>query len=360
MHPLAPLGDQVSLEEFSENTPGAAQAWILRELFGDSNATVSRTRLLASNTLLVGFIALFGACFGSAFENYVKESSSGEPSTVGSSAKSTNAKSTNAPSQSTPSTTAPSPAMPPSTTTTPNTTTPTNSQPATPRAPSPDIPDASAGGDPRANTTGQSDGTYFGDCGKNPGDGAPSWGRRLLDLAYVGEGGPGAPSGGCTDTPTVLDGNFLYTVGRDVGGATMSVAVATSSEAAVFLAPATDALLGLLHDGIEFTGSARRNVLNGDFYAIYTERGTLVLMRETKWTQTTPKRAQPYTTVPPDAVEGWVRTMEAKGTWLWVRKLTRTSFAFATPSGRILKRWTSDGSEGSRMTDNAILAAAGL
>lgn len=169
-------------------------------------------------------------------------------------------------------------------------------------------------------------------CPANPGTDAPSWAAAELDSLYLGPAddnappeqvGPPGADGGCTGHVVVPDPSmrFAYVRGTDpVTGRLISVAVASDDvfPPALFMAPAAHPVLDIIRDQRPLGGSPRYRVRHGDFQLAWTTVGTTAFVRATVWTEDAgPRRAQPYTQLPPAATDAWLDAMRATGSWLW-------------------------------------------
>jgi uncharacterized membrane protein YgcG len=176
----------------------------------------------------------------------------------------------------------------------------------------------------------QAERTWERRCPSSPGEGAPWWAATQLYVLYLGPAdndlppeatGPPGIVGGCTG-PVVApqaDEAFVYAAGIDfVTGDEASIAVDSLLYGpALFLAPAVGAVKALVRDGAAVGGSHRITVGRGDFYAVYANGGTTMLIRPQYWEDGGASVPQAYTQLPPAVTDAWFDTMMRVRTWLW-------------------------------------------
>ncbi len=171
-----------------------------------------------------------------------------------------------------------------------------------------------------------------GRCRFSPGAGIPVWAWRKLYALYYGGANlnatdpPGTDIGGCPREAFVLrppKGGFVYAIGRGEDGEILSVA-ATSHQrgSAIFLAPAAQRVIELIHEGVVPLGGyprvdIRGDGREGDMVSITTPRGTIVLVRSRKGLRDRPEYATPYLELPVAVAAAWTAAMRAEGSWLW-------------------------------------------
>ena len=165
-----------------------------------------------------------------------------------------------------------------------------------------------------------------GRCSFLPSDGAPGWARKEMNALYLGHRDfqatppPGFDIGGCTSGATVEDGGrFVYAVGKDEDGETLSVAVDSRRFGpAIFLAPAAQRVLAMIEQGqTPLGGYRKRDVGGGDMVPILTRNGTIVLIRSAKHPPDKPTYATPYLELPVTGATAWMEAMSELDTWLW-------------------------------------------
>jgi hypothetical protein len=169
-------------------------------------------------------------------------------------------------------------------------------------------------------------------CRFDPGLSIPDWARRDLYALYYGgkdldaTAPPGTDVGGCPGKVFVLptpEGIFVYTIGRGEDGEIISVAVTSKEgEAAIFLAPAAQRVIELIHGGgLPLGGYPRVDVIGegreGDMAPITTPRGTIILVRTNKVLPGSSEYASPYLELPVTVAAAWTAAMRAEGSWLW-------------------------------------------
>lgn len=168
-------------------------------------------------------------------------------------------------------------------------------------------------------------------CLVQPGHGAPAWARAYLYALYYGgleleaTEPPGTKVGGCTGkvfVPPALKGSFVFTIGRNAAGEVRSVAVdSVRFGPAIFLAPAAQQVLALIHEGVmPLGGYPREDAGAGDMVPVTTPRGTLILVRAAKVLPGKPTYATPYIELPVTVATLWVEAMRVEGGWLWPRE----------------------------------------
>ena len=190
-------------------------------------------------------------------------------------------------------------------------------------------------------TGGGSEQSGGGDAGERecdltfPGEHIPASVRRNLYDAFLGgdasgldDGAPGVDEAGCAGAVHDIDRRFFYTEGTDAAGNLMSVAVDSREwGTAIFLAPATEPVLQLIHELGALGGTDRHDVLNGDVYLVHSKLGTHALVRAQKGP---PMQPQSYVTMPPAVSDIWFAAMRNRGAWLWPARLERK-----LPRGRV-------------------------
>src|SRR6185312_14735929 len=168
-------------------------------------------------------------------------------------------------------------------------------------------------------------------CASEPGTGAPTWAAAQLYALYLVPPDPSPPPNvagppgtvrGCTGSVTApFPGiDFVYPIGTDPRtGAMASIAVDSLLRgSALFLAPAAQPVLDLIHAGQIVGGSHRIRAGHGDVYAVYVAQGTIMLLRPQYWKTSGKARvAQSYTQLPPPVADAWFDAMQQLGMWLW-------------------------------------------
>jgi hypothetical protein len=162
-------------------------------------------------------------------------------------------------------------------------------------------------------------------CRHLPGYGAPAWARADLNALYLGgirlnATKPPGTAGGCTGKAVVKeDGAFVYTIGKNLQGETLSIALdSLEFGPAIFLAPAAQRVIALIEHGWSpLGGLPTMPVAGGDVAAILTEQGTIALVRSETHLPNRPDVATPYTELPPAAASAWSGAMHELNRWLW-------------------------------------------
>lgn len=198
-------------------------------------------------------------------------------------------------------------------------------------------PGGGEGGGGLSSTSPTSVATWESECGPLPGFDAPEWARTFFVELYLGKNtGPGARAG-CTGATQYVPGSdgFAYLIGYE-DGVVRSVAVVSKDTAAyppaLFMAPAAELVLDLIHrDGV-VGGTGRLDAASGDLYLAYGRRGTTALTRTTK--------NGAYSAVPPAVVDEWFADMTVRNQWLWPVQESNDPttgyerFRFDQPDGR--------------------------
>jgi hypothetical protein len=159
-------------------------------------------------------------------------------------------------------------------------------------------------------------------CARPPGSGAPRWARDDIRRLYLGGLGrrtgeaPGTKIAGCPTayfTTDGRDGPFVYALGTSPSSASpLSVAVDGRFGPALFLAPAVEPVLALIHRFGAVGGMRRFTASSGPQFApVLTDDGTYTLIRpETGTAQV----ARGYMELPPPVTDAWFGAMREIGT----------------------------------------------
>jgi hypothetical protein len=180
-----------------------------------------------------------------------------------------------------------------------------------------------AGGAQSPSTAATSNSVDPSQCAVPPGTGAPSWASKDIFALYLGGAGPAASEApgtqiaGCPEHYHLMntrDGEFVYTIGEGAGGRPLSVAVDSSRGAALFLAPAVEPLLELIHQVGAVGGGRKFTVGAGQFLSVQTDRGTYLLSRRETGTEL---QAEPFVVIPPVVTQAWAAAITRSGHFLW-------------------------------------------
>ncbi len=158
-------------------------------------------------------------------------------------------------------------------------------------------------------------------CPRPPGNGAPRWARDDIRRLYLGGLGrrtgeaPGTEIAGCPTayfTTDGRDGPFVYALGTSPSSASpLSIAVDGRFGPALFLAPAVEPVLALIHRFGAVGGMRRFTASNGaQFAPVLTDDGTYTLIRPEAGTA---QVARGYIELPPPVSDAWFGAMREIG-----------------------------------------------